>query len=159
MTTEKTIGEKIAEDFSTNKVHLTDAEQRRLAGMIDKEFAHRVAVAGRSSEYIATSEKAYDDLLQTLVECRAKWDFQLQRADSSESAMACAMDLANAWAREQGVEQASGLGGDFQLRNLIDRLWSKESIARHAALDKIESQRIELERLRAHLLSGITPND
>jgi hypothetical protein len=36
-----TIGDEIAKDFSDNKRHLTDSEQRRLAGMIDARFAQR----------------------------------------------------------------------------------------------------------------------
>jgi hypothetical protein len=36
-----TIGDEIAKDFSDNKRHLTDAEQRRLAGMIDELLAQR----------------------------------------------------------------------------------------------------------------------
>ena len=34
-----TTGERIAKDFSENKCHLTNAEQRRLATMIDHEFS------------------------------------------------------------------------------------------------------------------------
>lgn len=133
----KSVGDLIAAEFSRNKRTLNDAEQQRLAAMIDADVDARV--------------NRYNDLMQTLIDCKAKWDFQLHRADADESAVACAMDLANTWAREQGVEQASGLGDYLQLRNLIDRLWAKESVSRHNALDKIEKQRVELEELRGAL--------
>jgi hypothetical protein len=39
LTNVNTIGERIAREFSENKRHLTGAEQRRLAGMIDAATA------------------------------------------------------------------------------------------------------------------------
>ncbi len=37
-----TTGEQIAKEFSDDKCHLSDAEQRRLAGMIDAELSRTV---------------------------------------------------------------------------------------------------------------------
>jgi hypothetical protein len=39
----ETIGDKIANEFSRDKVYLTDAERRRLASMIDTAWAEEVA--------------------------------------------------------------------------------------------------------------------
>jgi hypothetical protein len=47
--TQQTIGDRIAKDFSDNKRHLTDAEQRRLAAMIDVEVNE--VIARRDRDY------------------------------------------------------------------------------------------------------------
>lgn len=44
----KTTGDRIAEEFSRDKVDLTDAEQRRLAGMIDAAVGIRNDVEAAS---------------------------------------------------------------------------------------------------------------
>ena len=59
----KTCGELIAEEFSRDKCHLTDAEQRRLASMIDMQI-----VVGWSEKYVAMIHTHLDECRRYIAE-------------------------------------------------------------------------------------------
>jgi hypothetical protein len=53
-----TIGERVAADFSANKVSLSDSEQRRLAAMIDCAAQPRKRYADRNARSIGDARRA-----------------------------------------------------------------------------------------------------
>lgn len=51
----------------------------------------------------------------------------LPENEDLESQLATATDKLNSWAREQGVEECKDPYKNYQLRDLVDRLWDKIS--------------------------------
>lgn len=56
----ETAGDRIAREFSTDKVHLAEAEQRRLAGMIDDEFRKELKA---SAEAERVADRIHDSTI------------------------------------------------------------------------------------------------
>ena len=61
-----------------------------------------------------------------------------------EAQLACCCELANAWAREHGVEECAHPFHGLRLRSLVDRLWVRASL-------KEELWRKGIERLNQQL--------
>ena len=68
-----------------------------------------------------------------------------------ETQLACAADLVNSWCRESQVGECKSPYKGLQLREAIDRLWSKWS-------SRVESQRRECHELRRLLYAVIHGN-
>lgn len=76
--------------------------------------SHAGVVSQQECPYCNSDKKKALELLTA--KCR-QWD--------AEEELSSATDLANMWAREMGVEEASDIYG---LRLLVDRLWTASSL-------------------------------